>query len=61
MIKTLTKIFTFTTIIKNLVGTKKSKTEGVTQLHPSKIPGRTIFIREKDILLESPISKEQHQ
>ena len=51
MIKTLTKIFAFSTIIKKLVETKKSKTEGVTQLHPSKIHGRTVYIREKEYFI----------
>ena len=48
MIKRLTKIFAFTAILKNLVETKKSKTEGITQLHPIKISGRTLYIREKE-------------
>ena len=48
MIKTIAKVFAFTSIFKNLVLTQKSKTEGVTQLHPVKIPGRTIFVREKE-------------
>ena len=51
MIKTLTKIFAFSAIVKNLVETKKSKTEGITQLHPSKISGRTIYIREKEYFI----------
>ena len=51
MIKTLTKIFAFSAILKNLVETKKSKTEGITQLHPSKISGRTIYIREKEYFI----------
>ena len=48
MIKRLTKIFDFTAILKYLVETKKSKTEGITQLHPMKISGRTLYIREKE-------------
>ena len=51
MIKTLTKIFAFSAILKNLVETKKSKTEGITQLHPSKISGRTVYIREKEYFI----------
>ena len=48
MIKTLTKIFALTAVTKSLLETKKSQSEGTTQLHPSKIPGRTLFIREKE-------------
>ena len=51
MIKTIAKVFAFTSIFKNLVLTQKSKTEGVTQLHPVKIPGRTIFVREKEYFI----------
>ena len=47
MIKTIAKVFAFTSIFKNLVLTQKSKTEGITQLHPIKIPGRTVFVRER--------------
>ena len=51
MIKNLTKLFAVTALIKKLVETKESKSEGVTQLHPVKITGRTIFIREKEYLI----------
>ena len=47
MIKTLTKIFAFTAVTKSLLETKRSQSAGTTQIHPSKIPGRTVFIREK--------------
>ena len=51
MIKTLTKIFALTAVTKSLLETKKSQSEGTTQLHPSKIPGRTLFIREKEFFV----------
>ena len=50
MIKTLTKIFAFTAVTKRLLETKKSQSAGTTQIHPTKIPGRTVFIREKEYL-----------
>ena len=55
MIKTIAKVFAFTSIFKNLVLTQKSKTEGITQLHPIKIPGRTIFVREKEYFIRENI------
>ena len=51
MIKTLTKIFALTAVTKSLLETKKSQSEGTTQLHPSKIPGRTLFVREKEFFV----------
>ena len=48
MIKTITKFFAFATILKNLLETKKGDIFGNTQIHPSKFPGRTIFVREKE-------------
>ena len=51
MIKKLTKLFAIATLAKNLIGTKSDETEGLTQIHPSKIPGRTIFIREKEYFI----------
>ena len=51
MIKTITKIFAFVTILKNLLETKKGDIAGTTQIHPSKYPGRTIFIREKEYFI----------
>lgn len=51
MIKKLTKFFAVATVIKNLIGTKSDSTEGLTQIHPSKIPGRTVFIREKEYFI----------
>ena len=51
MIKTITKIFAFATILKNLLETKKGDITGTTQIHPSKYPGRTIFIREKEYFI----------
>ena len=51
MIKTLAKFVTVVTIFKNLIETKKSKSNGVTQIHPSKIPGRTVFVREKEYFI----------
>ena len=57
MIKTLTKIFAFSAIVKNLIETKKSKTEGITQLHPSKISGRTVYIREKEYFIRESYIK----
>ena len=44
MIKTLTKIFAFTAVTKSLLETKKSQSAGTTQIHPSKIPGRTCLL-----------------
>ena len=38
MIKNLTKLFAVTALIKKLIETKESKSEGITQLHPVKIP-----------------------
>ncbi len=55
MIKTIAKVFAFTSIFKNLVLTQKSKTEGITQLHPIKIPGRTVFVREKEYFIRENI------
>ena len=57
MIKTITKIFAFVTIFKNLLETKKGDITGTTQIHPSKYPGRTVFIREKEYLDELIKSK----
>ena len=51
MIKTITKIFAFVTIFKNLLETKKGDITGTTQIHPSKYPGRTVFIREKEYFI----------
>ena len=51
MIKTLTKIFAFTAVTKSLLETKRSQSAGITQIHPSKIPGRTVFIREKEYFI----------
>ena len=51
MIKKLTKYFTIATLLKNLIGTKSAQTEGLTQIHPTKIPGRTVFIREKEYFI----------
>ena len=50
MIKTITKFFAVATILKNLLETKKGDITGNTQIHPSKFPGRTIFVREKEYL-----------
>ena len=55
MIKTLTKIFAFTAVTKSLLETKKSQSVGTTQIHPSKIPGRTVFIREKEYFIRENI------
>ena len=55
MIKTLTKIFAFTAVTKSLLETKKSQSAGTTQIHPSKIPGRTVFIREKEYFIRENI------
>ena len=55
MIKTLTKIFAFTAVTKSLIETKKSQSAGTTQIHPSKIPGRTVFIREKEYFIRENI------
>ena len=57
MIKTLTKIFAFTAVTKSLLETKKSKSAGTTQIHPSKIPGRTVFIREKEYFIRENIKE----
>ena len=51
MIKKLTKYFAIATLLKNLIGTKSDQTEGLTQIHPAKIPGRTVFIREKEYFI----------
>ena len=51
MIKTITKFFAFATILKNLLETKKGDISGNTQIHPSKFPGRTIFVREKEYFI----------
>ena len=51
MIKTITKIFAFVTILKNLLETKKGDITGTTQIHPSKYPGRTVFVREKEYFI----------
>ena len=56
MIKKLTKFFAVATLIKNLIGTKKGETEGLTQIHPSKISGRTVFIREKEYFIRESYS-----
>ena len=42
MIKKLTKYFAIATLLKNLISTKSDQTEGLTQIHPTKIPGRTV-------------------
>ena len=55
MIKKLTKFFAVATVIKNLIGTKSDSTEGLTQIHPSKIPGRTVFIREKEYFIRESL------
>ena len=55
MIKTLTKIFAFTALTKSLLETKRSQSAGTTQIHPSKIPGRTLFIREKEYFIRENI------
>ncbi|MDA2969718.1 MAG: alpha/beta hydrolase [Actinomycetota bacterium] len=59
MIKNLTKLFAITALIKKLIETKVSKSEGVTQLHPVKIPGRTVFIREKEYLIRENYIEEK--
>ena len=51
MIKKLTKYFAIATLLKNLIGTKSDQAEGLTQIHPAKIPGRTVFIREKEYFI----------
>ena len=51
MIKTITKFFAGATILKNLLETKKGDITGNTQIHPSKFPGRTIFVREKEYFI----------
>ena len=51
MIKKLTKYFAIATLLKNLISTKSDQTEGLTQIHPAKIPGRTVFIREKEYFI----------
>ena len=51
MIKKFTKYFAVATLLKNLIGTKSDQTEGLTQIHPTKIPGRTLFIREKEYFI----------
>ena len=51
MIKTITKFFAVATILKNLLETKKGDITGNTQIHPSKFPGRTIFVREKEYFI----------
>ena len=61
MIKTIAKVFAFTSIFKNLVLTQKSKTEGITQLHPIKIPGRTVFVREKEYFIRETLLRAQYQ
>jgi hypothetical protein len=59
MIKTLTKIFAFSAIVKNLVETKKSKTEGITQLQ--KFPEEQFISAKKSILLGNLMLKALHQ
>ena len=51
MLKNIAKFLAFTAFFKSLLETKSSKSTGITQLHPSKIPGRTIFIREKEYFI----------
>ena len=51
MIKKFTKYFAVASLLKNLIGTKSDQTEGLTQIHPTKIPGRTLFIREKEYFI----------
>tara|TARA_B110000263_G_C15289736_1_gene502619 strand:+ start:1078 stop:1998 length:921 start_codon:yes stop_codon:yes gene_type:complete len=51
MIKKLTKYFAIATLLKNLISTKSDQAEGLTQIHPAKIPGRTVFIREKEYFI----------
>lgn len=50
MIKKLTKYFAFATLLKNLIGTKKAQTEGLTQIHPTKYPGEQFLCVKKNTL-----------
>jgi len=49
--KILLKFFAFGAFLNELVGTKKGKSEGNVQIHPLKLSGRTLFIREQEIFI----------
>lgn len=51
LIKSMLKVAAFGAFIFELIGTKESKPEGNVQLHPVKLSGRTLFIREQEIFI----------
>ena len=51
MIKVFLKIFAVGAFLFELIGTKQGKPEGNVQLHPIKLSGKTIFIREQEVFV----------
>lgn len=51
LIKRVLKALAFSALIFELFGTKKGKEEGNVQIHPIKLSGRTLFIREKEVFI----------
>ena len=51
MIKLFLKIFAAGAFLFELIGTKQGKPEGNVQLHPIKLSGRTLFIREQEVFV----------
>ena len=59
LIKLLLKVAALGAFIFELIGTKEGKPEGNVQLHPIKLSGRTLFIREQEIFIrESYLDKK---
>ena len=59
LIKSVLKVAALGAFIFELLGTKEGKPEGNVQLHPIKLSGRTIFIREQEIFIrESYLDKK---
>ena len=51
MIKVFLKIFAVGAFLFELIGTKQGKPEGNVQLHPIKLSGKTLFIREQEVFV----------
>ena len=51
LIKSSIKFFAIGAFLYELFGTKKGKEEGNVQIHPVKLSGRTLFIREQEVFV----------
>ena len=57
LIKSLLKVAALGAFIFELIGTKEGKPEGNVQLHPIKLSGRTLFIREQEIFIRESLCR----